>query len=201
MPEKPSDVEAYKTRIAALQQQVLELQQRLVTDELTQILNRRGLMDYLEAIAHEVRFQHKHPDKRRSVVIKALSVIFIDIDHFKRINDTYGHDAGDAVLRQVADLIQDQVRQLDIVGRYGGEEIVVGLIGANEKDATRIAEQLRASIEKATLTVPSDEIKITASLGVAELKDEKSIAAVLKRADEALYVAKNDGRNRVVVAE
>jgi diguanylate cyclase (GGDEF)-like protein len=197
----PPDLDAYKARIADLQAQVQELQKRLVTDELTQILNRRGLMDYLEAIASEVRFQQKHPDKRRSVVIKALSLIFIDIDHFKRINDTYGHDAGDAVLRQVADLIQDQVRQLDIVGRYGGEEIVVGLVGADEKNAARIAEILRTEIEASEFIVPNkDDLKLTASLGVAELTNEKSVAAVLKMADEALYRAKDEGRNRVIVA-
>lgn len=197
----PPDLDAYKARIADLQAQVQELQKRLVTDELTQILNRRGLMDYLEAIASEVRFQQKHPDKRRSVVIKALSLIFIDIDHFKQINDTYGHDAGDAVLRQVADLIQDQVRQLDIVGRYGGEEIVVGLVGADEKNAARIAEILRTEIEASEFIVPNkDDLKLTASLGVAELTNEKSVAAVLKMADEALYRAKDEGRNRVIVA-
>lgn len=197
----PSDLNSYKTRIADLQAQVQELQKRLVTDELTQILNRRGLMDYLEAIANEVRFQQKHPDKRRSVVIKALSIIFIDIDHFKRINDTYGHDAGDDVLRQVADIIQDQVRQLDIVGRYGGEEIVVGLVGADRKNAMRIAEILRKAIEESEFAVAEkQDLHITASLGVAELIDEKTIAGVLKRADEALYRAKDEGRNRVIVA-
>lgn len=196
----PKSIEDYKERIAALQAQVQLLQERLVTDELTQILNRRGLMEYLEAIANEVRYQFKHPDKRRSVVIKALSIIFLDIDFFKKINDTHGHDAGDDVLRQTAELIQGEVRQLDIVGRYGGEEIVVGLVGASGEHSTRIAENLRRVIEEHDFIVQDSTVKVTASLGVAELHGEDTIAAVLKRADEALYEAKQTGRNKVVVS-
>lgn len=196
----PKSIEDYKERIAALQAQVQLLQERLVTDELTQILNRRGLMEYLEAIANEVRYQFKHPDKRRSVVIKALSIIFLDIDFFKKINDTYGHDAGDDVLRQTAELIQAEVRQLDIVGRYGGEEIVVGLVGASGEHSTRIAENLRRVIEDHDFIIRDTTVKVTASLGVAELHGEDTIAAVLKRADEALYEAKQTGRNKVVVS-
>lgn len=196
----PKSIEDYKERIAALQAQVQLLQERLVTDELTQILNRRGLMEYLEAIANEVRYQFKHPDKRRSVVIKALSIIFLDIDFFKKINDTHGHDAGDDVLRQTAELIQGEVRQLDIVGRYGGEEIVVGLVGASGEHSTRIAENLRRVIEEHDFIVRDSTVKVTASLGVAELRGEDTIAAVLKRADEALYEAKQTGRNKVVMS-
>lgn len=200
MPE-PKSIEEYKERIAALQAQVQTLQERLVTDELTQILNRRGLMEYLEAIANEVRFQHKHPNKRRSVVIKALSVMFLDIDHFKSINDTYGHDAGDSVLRETAELLRAEVRQLDIVGRYGGEEIVVGMIGADAGHAKKAAEDLREQIAKHDFRVADTGIHVTASFGVAELRGEETIAAVLKRADDALYSAKQSGRNRVSLAD
>lgn len=193
------DIKIYKERIAALQAQVRELHQRLVTDELTQIFNRRGLMEYLEAIASEVVYQYKHPDKRRSVVIKSLSIIFLDIDHFKKVNDTYGHDAGDEVLRQTADLIRDRVRQLDIVGRYGGEEIVVGLPGATTVQAKRIADDLRSTIEGHTFRVGGNVLKVTASLGVAELTPDRNINQTLKVADDALYKAKEMGRNKVVI--
>lgn len=195
----PQDVKAYKARIAALQKQVRELNERLVTDELTQIFNRRGLMEYLEAIAAEVDYQHKHPDKRRSVIIKYLTIIFLDIDYFKKVNDTYGHEAGDEVLRQTADLIRARVRQLDIVGRYGGEEIVIGLPGATAIHAERIAEDLRALIEKHSFQVGDKHLQVTASLGVAELTEKRNIHETLKAADDALYKAKEDGRNKVVV--
>ncbi len=193
------DIKVYKERIAALQAQVRELHQRLVTDELTQIFNRRGLMEYLEAIASEVMYQYKHPDKRRSVIIKSLTIIFLDIDHFKKVNDTYGHDAGDEVLRQTADLIRGRVRQLDIVGRYGGEEIVVGLPGATAEHAERIADDLRAIIEEHDFMVGEQSLQVTASLGVAELTPTRNIHQTLKAADDALYKAKDSGRNKVVV--
>lgn len=193
------DIKVYKERIAALQAEVRELHQRLVTDELTQIFNRRGLMEYLEAIASEVMYQYKHPDKRRSVVIKSLSIIFLDIDYFKKVNDTYGHDAGDEVLRQTAELIRDRVRELDIVGRYGGEEIVVGLPGASSGHAQRIAEDLRAIIEGHDFNINKQQFSVTASLGVAELTPTRNIHQTLKAADEALYKAKDTGRNKVVV--
>lgn len=193
------DIKAYKARIAALQKQVRDLNERLVTDELTQIFNRRGLMEYLEAIANEVHYQYKHPDKRRSVVIKHLTVIFLDIDHFKKVNDSYGHDAGDEVLRQTAELIRDRVRQLDIVGRYGGEEIVIGLPGATAEHAQRIAEDLRQIIEKHVFQTGQSSLQVTASLGVAELTPKRNIHQTLKAADNALYQAKDGGRNKVVV--
>ncbi len=196
---KENDIKVYKERIVALQAQVRELHQRLVTDELTQIFNRRGLMEYLEAIASEVMYQYKHPDKRRSVVIKSLAIIFLDIDHFKKVNDTYGHDAGDEVLRQTAELIRGRVRQLDIVGRYGGEEIVVGLPGATTEQAKRIADDLRHTIENHNFQVGDDTLKVTASLGVAELTPTRTIHQTLKIADDALYQAKDTGRNKVVV--
>ncbi|QQS27189.1 GGDEF domain-containing protein [bacterium] len=193
------DIKVYKERIAALQAQVRELHQRLVTDELTQIFNRRGLMEYLEAIASEVMYQYKHPDKRRSVIIKSLTIIFLDIDHFKKVNDTYGHDAGDEVLRQTADLIRERVRQLDIVGRYGGEEIVVGLPGASIEHAQRIADDLRSIIESHEFQAGDSTLSVTASLGVAELTPARNIHQTLKAADNALYKAKETGRNKVVV--
>jgi diguanylate cyclase (GGDEF)-like protein len=193
------DIKAYKARIAALQKQVRELNERLVTDELTQIFNRRGLMEYLEAIANEVHYQYKHPDKRRSVVIKHLTIIFLDIDHFKKVNDSYGHDVGDEVLRQTAELIRERVRQLDIVGRYGGEEIVIGLPGATAEHAQRIAEDLRQIIEKHIFQVGQSNLRVTASLGVAELTPKRNIHQTLKAADDALYQAKDGGRNKVVV--
>lgn len=195
------DVSAYQQRITALQARVDELEQRLVTDDLMQILSRQGLMDYLEAVANEVRYQQQHPDKRRTVIVKFLSVLFIDIDHFKKVNDGYGHAAGDAVLKQVASLVRDQVRQLDAVGRYGGEEIVVGLVGAAGTHAVRIAEQIREKIAEQVFKIADQELHITVSVGVAELIESQSVAETLKAADTALYAAKNSGRNKVVVAE
>lgn len=188
-------------QIKLLQSEISELRTQINTDELTQILNRRGLMAYLAAIAREVSFQLKNPGLRRSVVIKALSIIMIDIDHFKAINDNYGHQAGDAVLQGVAAVIDDFVRGIDIVGRYGGEEIMVGLVGAESKDAHRIAEDLRVKIEEHEFFHDQHKIRLTASFGVATLLAGQKLNELIAQADAALYKAKKDGRNRVVLVE
>ena len=195
------DHEACQHKIAQLEEKVRMLESQLVTDELTQILNRRGLMQRLETLASEVKWQTKHPDKRRKVVVRCLSVLFIDIDHFKNINNTYGHEAGDVVLKTVAGDIHDHVRALDIVGRYGGEEMVVGLVGADVHDATRVAELLRERIANLSIKLPNGQsVQVSVSIGVAEVHDPHNLTACLKSADEALYEAKATGRNKVVVA-
>jgi diguanylate cyclase (GGDEF)-like protein len=189
-----------KEQIAALQLRVTELEQLLVTDEQLLIYNRQGLMQYLNLIAEEVRWQHKHPDKRRNVVVRSLSVLFVDIDKFKYVNDTYGHDSGDIVLRRVASLIKEETRDLDVVGRYGGEEIVVGLVGASSEHALKKADAIRQRIADEVFDLPGNEkIQVTVSVGVAELLAD-TLDQAIKRADEALFTSKSAGRNRVTLA-
>jgi len=188
-------------RVAHLEAQMMQLRSQLVTDDLMQILNRRGLLEYLDALTKEVRWQSEHPDKRRNVVVRSLSVLFVDIDHFKAINTEHGHEAGDIVLKSIAATIKDQVRALDIVGRYGGEEIVVGLVGATAGDAERVAENIRVGIEQLKVVLPNHAtVHVTASLGVAEVTANISLVEAIKLADEALYAAKANGRNQVVTA-
>ena len=195
MPNRDND-----QKIAILQARVAELEQLLVTDEFMHIFNRQGLMQYLGHIADEVRWQHKHPDKRRNVIVRSLSVLFIDIDKFKLVNDNHGHPAGDAVLREVASIIKREVRDLDVVGRYGGEEIVVGLVGAASEHAVKKADSIRQKIADAAFGIPSGEtISVTVSIGVAELLQD-SLDQTIKRADAALFESKNSGRNRVTLA-
>lgn len=196
----PVSDQQYKEKIASLQARVAELEQLLVTDESMLIFNRQGLIQYLNLIADEVRWQHKHPDKRRNVVVRSLSVLFIDIDKFKYVNDTYGHQSGDEVLKQVASLIKEEVRELDVIGRYGGEEIVVGLVGASNEHAMKKADQTRQRIADHEFVLSTGQtIHITVSIGVAELL-ESSLESTIKRADDALYKAKQGGRNQVVMA-
>lgn len=199
MTESERSLTWYKRRIAQLQSEIDVLEERLVTDEFMNILNRQGLMERLEILAQEVRFYHEHQEKRKKVVIAHLSVLFVDIDHFKRVNDTYGHDAGDVVLSQLGDLIRVEVRNLDVVGRYGGEEIVVGLAGADADDAMRVGEKLRQRIADHNFKLARQKaLQVTVSIGVAELTTE-TLEVVLKRADSALYEAKEAGRNRVIL--
>lgn len=136
-----------------------------------------------------------------------LVCLMLDVDHFKRVNDTWGHAAGDAVLRELAQRIESQVRASDVAARYGGEEFVVLLPGTDVQSAAKLAERIREEIAAAPVGLPNgDEITITASIGIAEVspgaddKDLKTLGdSLIARADVALYAAKSAGRDRVVV--
>jgi two-component system cell cycle response regulator len=129
-------------------------------------------------------------------------VLVLDIDHFKAVNDTYGHDAGDDVLREFAIRLRKSIRGIDLACRYGGEEFVVVMPETDISVATMVAERLRRRIASEPFAIQqgADAINVTISIGLATLAQGDTVAAVLKRADVALYRAKRDGRNRVVPA-
>jgi len=131
---------------------------------------------------------------------KRLSLIMTDVDHFKNFNDTYGHQVGDFVLKRVARMFKDGSRAQDVVARYGGEEFIMMLPGTDVEDARKIAERIRERIEQAPLKRSNETYSVTVSLGVATLEDEKTKEELIKKVDDALYVAKRTGRNRVCVA-
>lgn len=168
------------------------LRSQSIRDSLTGLYNRR----YLDAsMAREVARAERHEQD--------LSLLIVDIDHFKRVNDTLGHDAGDAVLAQVAATLDLGTRGEDIACRYGGEEFVVVMPGADARVAQRRAEELRAAIENAGITYAGRPVgPITVSVGVATFPAKGGDATTLRQAaDQALYAAKRAGRNRVEVAE
>lgn len=168
-----------------------KLREMTLIDPLTNLHNRRYLDDALISEAARA--------KRRG---SNLGVIMVDLDHFKKLNDSKGHDAGDQVLKIVSHALKKGVRKSDVVCRYGGEEFVILISDGEYKDFLNRAESLRETISKLSMTHNGTEIKnITASLGVASLPVHgNSIHSVLKAADEALYKAKNSGRNRVIGA-
>lgn len=130
-----------------------------------------------------------------------LSIVMADIDHFKKVNDEYGHQAGDAVLRGVSELIQCMMRNTDVVGRYGGEEIIMIGPQSSAQGAAILAERLRGAIEAASFEHGDEKLSVTASFGVAEYQRHMaSVEALVEAADRALYAAKEKGRNQVVVA-
>ncbi|EIC29543.1 MULTISPECIES: GGDEF domain-containing protein [Methylomicrobium] len=131
---------------------------------------------------------------------KNLSVIFLDIDHFKFFNDHYGHQCGDFVLASLAKCIRDSLRSSDLLFRTGGEEFVILLSDTDIDGAKLLAERIRMSIENHTLVFDMHAIKVTVSLGVSALCKEDTAETFIKRADAAMYQAKRDGRNRVFVA-
>ena len=158
-------------------------------DPMTKAYNKKHLSDRLEA---ELAFARRHNT--------ALSLVMIDVDHFKRINDTMGHPAGDAVLIKLAQVVQGTLRAEDMFARYGGEEFAVLCRGSTLAQTAVLAERIRATVEHATFEFDGTRIPVTCSLGVTSLQ-ERPAASVLEfvsNADEALYEAKRGGRNRVV---
>jgi len=159
-----------------------------LTDSLTGLYNRRGLEGRSEAI-------HFRPGGAQLAQVWIMA----DIDHFKRVNDTYGHEAGDEVLKAVADALRATARGADVVARFGGEEFVLVLPDTSADMAVRIAERLRLAIEALSTNVDGQVIRVTASFGVAQRAAQESQLEVLERADAALYSSKQEGRNRVTI--
>jgi diguanylate cyclase (GGDEF)-like protein len=176
----------YPLKNATLFHQALK---KAYTDPLTQTHNRASFED---SIKREMSLAVRNA--------KSLSLIFLDIDHFKTINDTYGHECGDATLVLGVKWIKENLRDSDIVFRYGGEEFVILLNGTDANGAELLAERIRASIESHTIAFGMETLKITASLGVSTLRDNDTLESFVQRADKAMYTAKNRGRNQVVVA-
>ena len=152
-------------------------------DSLTGIYNRRKIEDIL---MFEIERSKRYG--------KPLSVLFIDIDNFKEINDTYGHRKGDQVLRRVASLIREELRSTDFVGRFGGEEFLVVLPETGPEEAVKVAERIRRVIERADF----GGVKVTVSVGVTGYAEGERCGEVLERVDRAMYRAKANGKNRVV---
>jgi len=158
------------------------------TDELTQLPNRRDMHRTIE----------KEVD-RANRFRKPFSIIFIDIDHFKDVNDTYGHAAGDAVLKSVASTIRNLLRKYDVLARYGGEEFLTLLPETELNDAALVAERFRRHIEKQTIFFGGQEIKVTITLGVAQFDSNQGAERCIQLADKALYEGKEHGRNKVIL--
>jgi diguanylate cyclase (GGDEF)-like protein len=167
--------------------QFAEVDRRARTDQLTGLWNRHHFGEQLQRTLNEA-------DRYGTQV----SLVLVDIDHFKRVNDTWGHEAGDAVLRQVARILQDGIRSVDICVRYGGEEIALLLAQTDSEHAVEVAERLRARIAAQPLRHGGAEISVTASFGVATYPETVKVRDQLFPAsDKALYIAKHEGRNRV----
>jgi len=181
-----SKVERQKGELEAINDQLVRIAQ---TDALTGIDNRRRLDERLaETFEHSVR------------LAEPFAVVMCDLDRFKSVNDTYGHQAGDAVLQQFARLLEQKARAIDWVGRYGGEEFLIILPGADLSDARAVADRVRRAVEASTFTFDDVEIRRTMSCGVAAWPHSRfhDVGSVVRAADDALYRAKADGRNRVV---
>ena len=165
-----------------------EIESLIIHDPLTDLLNKR---EFEKRLDHEVARAKRYDNP--------LSLLMIDIDHFKKVNDIYGHQVGDIVLRLVSSVVNNQTRNVDHVARYGGEELVVVLPEVNKKDAVQKAEKVRESIESEKyFYTENDHLRITISIGVATFSEDASNdTELIAAADKALYAAKRNGRNRV----
>ena len=185
--------ELYKERARELRAVMEKLEEVSITDDLTQIFNHRYLISRLH-------YEFERAKRYRL----SISLMMLDIDHFKVYNDNNGHLAGDDALRKIAKLIHSAIRETDIVGRYGGEEFAIILLHADMIQMTDVAERVRRTIEETPF--PNENLqpmgKITVSIGGSCLSDGMmTVEDLIRSADEALYRAKRNGRNQIVIEE
>ena len=166
-----------------------ELERLATTDDLTGLCNRRHFL----ALAEDERRRHERKHR-------PLALLILDIDVFKSINDRFGHDVGDAVICHVARICREEIRPFDILARIGGEEFVLLLPETTPEQAMMLAERVRQHLEATPFVVDGADVTVTASIGVSEGTQSEGIGDLMKRADQALYQAKREGRNRVKLA-
>ncbi len=175
---------------ASLYRENIELKERVTIDALTGVAN-KAFIDYqLDTCINEY-----------TVFGTSLGLLFIDIDHFKRVNDTHGHSTGDEVLKMVAKTIALNIRKNDFVGRFGGEEFIVLLRDVSSEQMVLIAEKIRMLIQEARTIIGDTSINVTVSIGCAMLFEGQSKAMLLDESDQNLYAAKSKGRNRIHVSK
>jgi len=174
------------TETTLVMQSLEEFKTLAMVDQLTQISNRRHLDAFVASKFNEYR-----------VLGLGFGLIFFDIDHFKNINDTYGHDCGDAVLKMVANTCLGITRSTDLLGRFGGEEFVAVLVGLDQERLIRKAHELRMLVESSSLVWKDQKIQVTISLGVTMVKPEDDYNQLISRVDGLMYQSKRHGRNQV----
>lgn len=175
----------------AVSTELIELRQKVQTDILTGVRSRGYLESRLDTILLETK-----------ILQNLFALLFVDIDHFKSINDEYGHVEGDRVLKMVAKTLMENTREADIVGRWGGDEFLVILKSPGSREMVQtIAEKLRILLENSILTSKLDKVNISVSIGVAFPTSNDSVEAIIARADRLMYQSKHAGRNRITLQE
>ena len=184
-------------RVASLEEsrnsllvEVDEMRRLALLDDLTLVWNRRGVDEVLQRELERNARQNS-----------SLAVALVDVDHFKQVNDRYGHPTGDAVLREVSQRLRGGIRPYDAVGRYGGEEFLVVLPGASAEEAAVVGNRIREGVQGRPVQVERETVSVTVSVGVAAASDgDEEAGSLVARADSALYRSKDEGRNRVSIA-
>ncbi|MCD8552771.1 GGDEF domain-containing protein [Seleniivibrio sp.] len=182
-----NELEQYKNQVNQLQSDLNRYKNESIQDHMTGLYNRKYMdMKLTEEIE---RF------KRMGT---PFSIVMADIDKFKSINDTYGHQVGDQVLKHMSQLIKENIRRTDFAFRYGGEEFMILLVNADARNATHVSEMIRKKLEATNFSLKDCSFNVTASFGIAQFKPDDTAESAIKLADERLYTAKQSGRNRIV---
>lgn len=189
MPLVRAELRAAECRIRELEGELARMRELVCEDQLTGSLNRRGLASVLEHTL--ARAQRNH---------SPVSVALLDMDNFKKLNDTHGHAAGDAALVHLVRVVKRTLREMDVIGRFGGEEFVIVLPDTWLEDAMLVMTRLQAALRRAVFTHDGAPVPLTFSAGITLCRAGDDQAAVVLRADRALYEAKNAGKDRVVSA-
>ena len=181
--------------IKKLKKEIEKLKKLAHHDELTGLLNRHGFREEADKFLGALAEQHGFK-KRKSFLIENFGLVIFDIDNFKKLNDVYGHAAGDEALMMFAKIIKDRKRDIDLAARWGGEEVVLGLVGASVDDSFNAAEDIRKILLERFFIYRGEKVRFTASAGVADAKMAKDFKTMFDLADKALYKAKKLGRNQ-----
>ncbi len=174
---------------AKLRYDIEKLKELTIRDQLTSLPNRRYIENYIESKIYE--------SNRLGL---SFGILFMDIDHFKSMNDNYGHEFGDKVLKLVSETFTNCIRKNDMIGRWGGEEFIGIFVGTSYEDLKKIAENLRMLVENSSLRLEEGHISVTISIGATVHSGKESMDEIIKIADENMYKAKEAGRNRVVIS-
>lgn len=177
---------ADRTPAAELDERLAVLERQAMVDPLTELANRRYCEQQLESMIEELKRYHW-----------PFGVLFLDIDHFKPVNDTFGHAAGDHLLHMVGRVLRMNSRSFDVVGRWGGEEFIIACPHINRSTLEQLAERLRLLVEHSQATVDGSELRVTVSVGATVSTPNDTVGSLVARADGAMYKSKQSGRNRV----
>jgi len=167
-----------------LKEQISKLEKKVIFDDLTGAFRRNFFEEKVQKDTNQLLGE----DDKRKEGYKEISILFSDVDNFKQINDKHGHSKGDQILKEVVRVLKENLREVDVVGRFGGDEFVIEMLGANKDEAKKRAESLRKTIKEEILK--NVRIEVSLSFGIAELKKGEKFEEVLKKADEAMYLAK-----------
>lgn len=176
------------SRMFSTQSRITQLEEEVNNDGLTGLYNRKLLDLKLESLIHEANY------------LSPAAVLFLDIDRFKKVNDKYGHDAGDRVLQTISQTFKQNIRDKDIVGRWGGEEFMIILVDLKPGYLLEIANKIRILTQSTSILWNTEEIHITVSIGGTMINTTDSVATIIQRVDQLLYKSKEDGRNRVTIS-